>query len=277
METAARGEYLTLLKRLLDDPRVAFDHFQPQVFPPGLLWFHRSEPLPLATAIQYKSLNSLKMLLHPRYPVTSNDIFNDVLRGPFKSFEMVVNHPRFDPSVFDNAFIVWTAREGFAEKVKILLTLPSVDPTAQNSAAFSFAVSSSSFDIIELFLDDGRVDPTLSDNDLFYRCITAKRADLVFRLLKHPKVKSSDLSKALVLAVHINEFEYVRAILFASQLSFLSFSQYLPIRLALQLKRIDMAEYLLENFRSLSLNLRCLFFIFCFPKRVLTVVRAGHQ
>jgi hypothetical protein len=77
-----------------------------------------------------------------------------------------VNHPRFDPTTYNNYIIIVAAREGSTQLVKKLLEYDNVDPDEfrRNLGCYDvldIAVHFEKLKVVKVLLGDSRVDPTV--------------------------------------------------------------------------------------------------------------------
>jgi len=251
LESAARGDFRTLLKKLLDDERL---DLSPLANPPLMSeeneYFFRGDPNPLAAAMGADKPECIKILMnHPRYPIAPQGILPDLIYSRNKEvYSMVVSHPRFDPSIRDNSLLFYAARFGRLDAVETLMKLPKVDPSARNSGAIYSAFNSGELEVVERLLIDPRVDPSNENNSILVSAILTNNEALAKLLLANKFVVKGNLDVALAAASYRGYLNLLKAVLATSNASPLALDC-LALRLAVFHHRTGAAELLASDIR----------------------------
>ena len=133
--------------------------------------------------------------------------FDDVMMSEDQAYEcqqqiveMLLEHPKVDPSANDNEAIQAAAGLRWYIFVEMLLEDPRVDPSANNNQAIQSAVNQDHECIVEMLLEDPRVDPSVNDNQLIRRAARQGNVQIVNTFLQDPRVvKKGNLSEIVAL------------------------------------------------------------------------------
>eukprot|EP01118_Nematostelium_gracile_P008572 TRINITY_DN2838_c0_g1_i1.p2 TRINITY_DN2838_c0_g1~~TRINITY_DN2838_c0_g1_i1.p2 ORF type:complete len:323 (-),score=81.90 TRINITY_DN2838_c0_g1_i1:33-1001(-) len=102
-----------------------------------------------------------------------------------RSIEIQIHKKKLDPSIRNNALLVWACSHGHMELVEILLQDERVSPSG---FPFIVAAEHGRMDIVEKLIQDKRVDPTVDHNQALQRAAKNGHLQIVDRLLQDKRV-----------------------------------------------------------------------------------------
>lgn len=127
----------------------------------------RTGPEQVATALQHAYVNEnesmLRMLMQdPRIDYTrpvggAVPTYFIGTGNKFRALRILLEDPRFDPSIQDNVAIKEASRYGYLETMRVLLEDKRVDPSAEDNKAVISAYDHGHLDAVRLLLTDPRV------------------------------------------------------------------------------------------------------------------------
>lgn len=152
---AAENGHYQIVKRLLKDPRVDPTANNNEAIRLAASYGHIQTVKTLLKDPRVSPVNALACCLNIQLTLTKNHM---------NIFQLLLKHPKNDPSANDNEAIIVTACRGLADNVLQLLADKRVDASAQNSRAVTLAVEMGNARVLSLILTDPRVDPSANNN-----------------------------------------------------------------------------------------------------------------
>ncbi len=108
--------------------------------------------------------------------------------GKYNTLNRLLQDPRVDPTIDNNASLFSAVNWGKISTVKRLLQDPRVDPGAQNNRALIRAIIHNDYEIVKILLQDKRVNPTIQNNKIIKLASQNNYIDIILLLLQDNRV-----------------------------------------------------------------------------------------
>ncbi|KAJ3071388.1 hypothetical protein HDU98_005418 [Podochytrium sp. JEL0797] len=152
--------------------------------------------MPPATALRL-----IHTLLDAKFPINiqENRAFRWSARsGYLEVVRLLLSNPDVNPADQQHYAIASTPDDEFPEVVKLLLTDERIDPTAQNHLAIRWACDHDHLSTVQLLLADPRIDPGTNNNYVALQLLNKNHPDVVLDLLTHNRIDPSVAENSLL-------------------------------------------------------------------------------
>ncbi len=117
-----------------------------------------------------------------------NEFIEAAKQGNANKVRLLLTDSRVDPAVYGNGAIRLASKYGHTEVVRLLLADPRVNPADDNNSAIRRASQNGHLEVVRLLLKDPRVDPGANNNWVIQIASFNGHVDIVRLLLADPRV-----------------------------------------------------------------------------------------
>ena len=210
---ASESNQLEILKLFLVDTRICPNRRNNEVLRVAASWGHveivkvllkdlRVDPTDSTEGpVRHIRMGPLQLACNIRTQERWSDYRYD--KGQLDVIKLLLDDPRIDPSVFDDAAMRCATETRNIEAIKLLLSCPKFNVCSDyNQNMLILSCKENDIDLLEMLMADKRFDPSYNNNKAIKEACSNGRGNVVKILLKDSRINPSDNENiALKLAV----------------------------------------------------------------------------